>query len=409
MKKVLVRTALFLLVLSAGAVCKADPATDSVTRMKKELGRCVQTVDEWRSESRQQIVLGFAIGLAGIVVGALQGVNKSWVKGATVGLGLAISILTLATKTFYPADSLTLRRAISQAQPSLRDLSHVLDQVDPKQSPQALALIEADFYTKSDKIDQLGIKLLGVEPTHLDASLFRGATVYAQSQPKGPSWPTEGPYADKTGTYFVGRGVDSALSIAQTNSRNDAIQKAARWLKGEGSQNSSEASQQLVDLVRHSGEFVDTWFEYDRVKQQYRYLTRFRLPTRLGTIDVQSMAVSYRLRLLSVTGIGDMPTMKLRHWTFHFVANGEVLDFINYLHPESRGKFENIDVAADPTYSWSIPASDPIVLRVEALGDHDKVYAQTSTRVPVQPGVPFTVIAQGQNFSIRFEFVVKQL
>lgn len=309
MSKALASTAVAIALLTA-VPCPADTGAQSprAQQMQQRLDRRVRTVSHWQSQASQQIAFSLTIGLLGLVVGALQGSTKGWAKGLTVAGGLAVSAITLLTNKVYLADYRTMQRSVDQATPILEDLSEILATFDPSQTLQNQLAVEAEFKSKCGKIDQIGQKLLGVEPsqspgagTPQSAAWLSIPVVHASSPPpesrepllREPGWVRAGQQSDKVSVYFVGEATDASLASAKTASQENAIVAAARWLTGtQAAQNTTQPSPQLRELLKNVAEVADTWFTYDPVAKAYHYYSRVRISNELKGLGLRNITIT---------------------------------------------------------------------------------------------------------------------
>jgi hypothetical protein len=73
------------------------PSRAILEGMQERLNRHRKTINNWSSDATQQIAFSIMVGLLGLVVGAVQGTDKKWAKGLTIGLGFTVSAITLFT------------------------------------------------------------------------------------------------------------------------------------------------------------------------------------------------------------------------------------------------------------------------------------------------------------------------
>jgi hypothetical protein len=260
--------------------------------MQDKLTARQSEVDGWEHQSEQQVYLSVAVGILGLLVSALQGSARTWTKALTVGVGFLISALTLLTNKVYTADYRTLERSVVQARPILEHLQGIILKFDPSQTPQNMLAVEAEFDTTCNKIDLIAQKMLGIDSGQIQSGrVFRFVPVVYAAQPQGPpGWTATKIQSDKTNAYIVGQGESKSLYEAKAASEDDAMNKAVEWLGSDVSRTQSPATAPLMDLVKHSKEFTDTWFGYDRQTGIYHYYTRLRLASDLRSLDFTSLA-----------------------------------------------------------------------------------------------------------------------
>lgn len=288
---------IFVTLLLPVAPCLPQSATPSreAVRMQHRVEKRQALVNDWASQAAQQVVLSIAVGILGLAVSALQKPSESWARALTVGLGLAVSAITLCTKMLYPADFQTLRRAVDQANPIVERLAEMQDQLDSVSGENKVAL-EAEFETTCVKIDDISHRLLGTE-TQSDANGPRAVgtflfsdVVHAQSKTSGqtrPSWTSKAPYSDGGGSYFVGIGRDSSLAVAKSLSLKSAYFSAANWIQlSQPNQQPEDPSPQLIELVQQESQTTDTWFSVEGESQIWVYYSRIRIPSGFRLLDV---------------------------------------------------------------------------------------------------------------------------
>jgi hypothetical protein len=275
--------------------------TEAKNALQQQLERRAGTVHKWSLQAKEEIALSFAIGLLGLLVGALQGSQWTWTKKITVASGLAISVMTLCTNTFFPADYRTLQICVSKANTILGQLEFALANFDPAQSSANLQAAESDFMDKCGKIDLIEQNMLGKGQSSDGTSkqpgtgmLFEPMLVYAQSTGAAPAW-INGKASDGAFTYFVGKAEGTSLLQAKNDSFANAVDQAAHWLRGDQhaaqqqQQAVPEPTQQLLDLVKRSSDVADTWYSYENARRTYTYFTLLRITNALHSLDVKGL------------------------------------------------------------------------------------------------------------------------
>ena len=301
MKKRLILAA-FLAIPLAGAISLGQSASLSIPakHMQVRIANRQAKVNEWRIQATQQIVLTIAVGVFGLLVGALQKPATPMTRACTAALGLSVSAITICTKTLYTADFQTLRRAVDAASPMLERLSELPDNYESATSSGDKLQVQADFEAMCGKLDDLSHRLTGIEgPSDSPASkaqksslspIFAIHEVYAQSQQTDqhqPSWTNRPPFTDGSGSYFVGVGRDSSLTIARSLAIDSASMSATNWVRlSQPATQQADISTQVTKIVQQHSEVSDTWFTRDKESGIWVYYSRLRLPLGLNTLSV---------------------------------------------------------------------------------------------------------------------------
>jgi len=379
------------------------PGDPKFAHMRADYDKQVEIVDGWSSKASQQIALAVAIGVFGLLVGALQGTTKAWARPLTVCLGILVSMLTLLTKTVYPADSRTLERSGLIARSKLNDLLQILDSYDAAAQPIAQIQIEAAYFAKSAEIDQIGQGMLGIDagPTRSQpksrGGLFEVTVVYAQSKPVRPGWVSSGTQADKLGTFFVGDAVAGSLDQAKDWSLDDAVRKAAGTLvppKNRG----SAIPEKLLTIVKGSCETVDTWFNVEKGQGTFHYFTRLRMTNELKSLDLSV--------LFPAPGVAAcVPSRIDEGWLTHLVVG--VSHLYVYLESQMKSTPDVAEVYVLAAESWPgepLPPSATRKIGYEAFRSQvNKMSASSYAKGAVRNNKELTFVLGGKSYQVKAE------
>ena len=320
--------------------------------LQERLTKRVQEVNGWASTATEQIVIAVIVGVSGLLIGLLQKSSTRRTKALTVGVGFAISVITLCTNIIFPADYHAYQRAAKKAQPIIEELSERINEYALIPSPADRQTAEDYFKAQCGSIDEIAQTLLGdhaasdatlPNPT---ASLFLVA--YAQSQPAAPPWTTAGKQPDTAFTYFVGQSSNASLTEAKNKSLDAAVDQAAHWLRGDmHSQSAIEPTPQLLDFARSSTSVADSWYTHDNSNGVYSYFTLLRVTNEFKGLNITGLDPEKELG----SGIGG----------FSF---GMTPQQVNALLPHPFGDVAALPVAgefktADVRYFWVNTAQFP--------------------------------------------------
>ena len=343
-----------VLVLAMSLICVApcgsqtpQPSTE-VVHMKHRVDTRVKLVKGWESQGAQQVVLSIAVGLLGLAVGALQAPKKTWARTSSVVLGLTVSAITICTKTLYPADFQTLRRAVDQANPIIERLSDIPDDYDLATAENKVNL-QAEFEASCAKIDDISHRLLGSSTSPpgkaflADPSLFDTERVLAQSQggsQTAPAWTTMLPYTDNTGTYYVGVGRDASLNVAKTLSLKTAYSSVANWVQH--SQNYPQGtppSTKLISIVEQDSQVANTWFVVDKSSGIWTYYSLVKVPSGFASLDIRALGSVAKLTMTGIDIKHNGKPLYSTSWRFDVFLNDRQISGIeehNYKSEEKR-------------------------------------------------------------------------
>ena len=124
-----------LAVIAFAAVAEAQNVNAYQTMIQQKMA----TIQKWQTEASWQIALLVMACVAGILVGVLQGLAKSWTKLATVALGALIAGVTGLKPIVFSADYRVLQNSAIRANRVVTRLEHMLTQLDPTQTPENIA------------------------------------------------------------------------------------------------------------------------------------------------------------------------------------------------------------------------------------------------------------------------------
>jgi hypothetical protein len=238
----------------------------------------IQTIDSWEFHATLLILLTVMVGVFGVATGALQKYdNKTWCKVTTIGLGLAISTITVITQVVFPVDHRLLRQTVVEGRSLMTDIKWAMAQFEHTPPPEHQALYD-EIFDKLKKLSTLEARIYRTAALPLEAV----ATAYAQTT--APAW-VDTPPRSKIHLYFVGIGESRSLGQAKARSYEETTARAARYLRDHAKKPEEMSPEGLRAYVQKAGTVAQTSFTYDPTTQTYRYYTLFRLSRALAQPD----------------------------------------------------------------------------------------------------------------------------
>ena len=270
---------------------QSGSASSTQSGIERTLQNCQHDISGWRRDAAVEITLAILIIVLGGSVSLLQKSDEKWAKRATVGLGVAISILTGVNSRLFLADDRTLRRAAFDGGSVLNELLVISDEMkDDHLTADNRAALSASYLKKLAEFHAIGEKLNGTQPTatapeSATASLFSLPRVYAESSSAAPSW-VRNPPSNDVSFFFVGIASDPSLAKAQKASLDDALSNAVQALRPKAP-NASDGG--LLSIIKGSSLVQDTSFSYNKRSATYTYYTLLRLSRDIENIGLQSL------------------------------------------------------------------------------------------------------------------------
>ncbi|HEV2983412.1 MAG TPA: hypothetical protein VGX46_03445 [Vicinamibacterales bacterium] len=191
-------------------------------------------LDSWTSEQRVQIFFVIMIAVLGILVAALQKPRTELARRSSIGLAIAISILTTINQTLFKIDYHTLARkkqTVRTAGDVIRNDLSLYDDAPEEDRRKLTAEIEQRINTIRDVADEVNPNLIWVFDS-LDL------TTTANAQPAEPSWLVSPP-PDGDSLFAVATGMGATL----TEASRKAMDAAARRLAAKAVRQWQRASQ----------------------------------------------------------------------------------------------------------------------------------------------------------------------
>jgi len=278
-------------------LCVATPHTRgqsapiiALSGVERTMQNCQLQVASWQRDADIEIALAVVIIILGGAVSFIQKANTQLAKWVTVGLGVAISILTGVNSRIFIADDRTLRRAAFDGSSVVNELLIISDEMkDTSLTDDNRSALKSEFLKKLSEFHSIGEKLNGTEPTpstpQQAASLVALTPVYADSESKIPDW-VKNPPSNDVAYFFVGKGYDTSLSNAKKVSIDDAFSNAIQALRPKAPNASDSA---LLSLIKASSLVQDSSFTYDNKTRTYAYYTLLRLSRDIEKIGLQSL------------------------------------------------------------------------------------------------------------------------
>lgn len=254
-----------------------------------------EEIDGWENQATLLILLIIVVGALGVATGVFQRFKKKWSTIATVLAGALISVITIVNNTMFEVDHRTLMNCAQEARGIIGDISleiaryQVLDTEEGRL--ECIEEIRKHLYrinAVSTKIYRMQAALQGTSPFHL----------HAQRIVREPSWISKPP-DDEAFLYFLGVGGDPALKTAKEYSSRDAVDKAVSFFVSHFEKASMDRQKELdvnalSEYLVNSGQTIQTYFTYDRMKRCYLYYTLLSINKRNTQVDLQLYAVQKR-------------------------------------------------------------------------------------------------------------------
>ena len=261
-------------------------SSGALSGLDRTLQSCQRQVLSWQHQATTELVLAVIIAVLGGLVSLLQKSDQQLAKRITIGLGIAIMVLTAVNSRVFLADDRTLRRAAFDGNAVINELFIMSD--DMKNSPPAdenHAALKSEYLKKLAEFHAIGEKLNGTAPSKqiVARSFSIIPRVYASSESPVPVWVKQPPPNGST-IFFVGKASDSSLAKAQQASHDAAVSRAVQVLRSKAP-NASEPD--FRALIEKSSLQQDSAFIFDKRTGAYTYYTLLRLSS-----DVENIAQS---------------------------------------------------------------------------------------------------------------------
>lgn len=282
------------LILSLAPVALYAQASENrrsdVEQLRTSLQKHEVRIQGWEKTANIIIGLTLTVGILGVIVGLLQGLQKNWCKTATVVIGAAISIITLVNNTLFPDDYRVLRQKALQGSEILSDFEKVVASGPPQGDDDRNAWLDEckkfDHQLYELELEELHQGVRNSSNLNLIPPVY--AAPHADRAQK-PAWIAKPP-TDQNNLYFLGEGVDKSLEKAREASHTDAISRATAYFsRSLGGVQQTQVS--AVDLNALSGylvksaETAGTFFDYEN--DAWHYYTLLRLHREILETDLK--------------------------------------------------------------------------------------------------------------------------
>ncbi|PBJ02532.1 hypothetical protein BSF43_48820 [Pseudomonas ogarae] len=261
-----------LFCLPAYSNTAADPMLSYFDELLKI---CHTQLDGWRSSYRVQVGIAILVSVLGLVAAALQGSSASYVKGATVALGVVISAITIAVNTLEMNNYRQISISIDKVEKIVGKMEtarlnyKTFKKPDNELAAEEFQKLYARYQAIIDPPDSTPTRHTGYQ-LKLLTSAYAGEAV--------PDWLTRLPDNPKN-LYFVGVADSAQLFDAQAESIRTAKITAIQFLREtlQTSMNSTGPVDPLVDTLTRSADEVDNYITYDEKTELYRYYSLVRV------------------------------------------------------------------------------------------------------------------------------------
>ena len=209
----IIKTGIFLLTLMfLSVLCFSQVVTTGI--FNNLLKPALDLIKKWELLGFVKIIFILLTGIIGIIIAAMQKINKKWVKMCVVILGVVVSIFTLILNTYFIDDYNSMAKKANKEMVSIN-----------KKIIAFQFLPESATNERSNILDEIEISIKSIYDIELDAKLsfnnenkndiFWGPCLYAQD--KGvifPDWLNKTP-TNNNYLYYIGLGINSNLSNAK--------------------------------------------------------------------------------------------------------------------------------------------------------------------------------------------------
>jgi hypothetical protein len=216
----------------------------------------------WESLANIEFFLAMLVVVLGAVVALLQKVDgKKWCSYVVAVSGIAISILTFATKECFEVDHKTYRKNATTARREISNAEIYLAAVNKpdidSQDRQDLLVEVVKSISKIKSIAESIEKTSSVVASSKNSSYFEFIkTAYAQTSSR-PAWVSQTRTENSTSYRFLGVGTAPSVAAAQSQALLSAQNAAASGLPVP------------LDIVKQYSILVDTYLEYDAGRRIY--------------------------------------------------------------------------------------------------------------------------------------------
>jgi len=216
MRKTTCTVALGLFLLAAPLAAAEDPL---LAESRQKLARMQDKIGEWKGEARTLLILTLSVAALGAAATAVQALHPKRSKPITVVIGAVISILTVVNTTVYKVDHRTYELALVDAQKIADDVDTSISSYIADESPANRMQIFKSIIDQTKEFSNLERRIKGAPDTGGKEKSLVPVVYAAQAQ------------ADREWLSFVGRGECNLLSQARNDAFQDAVEKAALYLR----------------------------------------------------------------------------------------------------------------------------------------------------------------------------------
>jgi tetratricopeptide (TPR) repeat protein len=283
------------LVVFADAVF-ADVKTDQ-NDIRNMLPNYEAKIRHWEMLVTACLALTIAVGVLGVLTGVLQKANKEFLKNVALALGIAISIITVINSGISKGD---YRSYAAQGRKLVASIKIEIIRAYPEGNEEArkawLAKIN-DLFQELSNIQKAETPTVNAQETTgftLAPSLYAQAT-RAQEL---PLWLSRLP-SDPANIYFVGMGENANLEKAKALSLSEAKGEARvvlflQFERATAGSGKTFDSRSLAFSMVESAEVGDTYFQFSKASQRFRFYTLLRLSKKRMALDMRFYAIEKR-------------------------------------------------------------------------------------------------------------------
>lgn len=288
MNKMTISLLFIIVVLSHAVAADALDDSTSVAYFDEILQQCDEQLNEWQKRWKSEVGLAFLVFSLGTVSAAIQNFTWKAIKLITVICGLVITVTTGFVNMVGWDDYRTLEKSIAKVESIVTKMKSVKSNYKIADTPNKRTLLNTFGQLDADfrKIQETALDSV-TRVDNFEYSLITNA--YANDV---PYWVAKTP-EDAQNLYFIGVANDSNLEIAQTRSKEDAIQNATRFLANSLNVNGGNPLDinKLVDNLVSAAEKADSYMRFDEQTKTYRYYSLLRINKSLAEAGIKLFAV----------------------------------------------------------------------------------------------------------------------
>jgi tetratricopeptide (TPR) repeat protein len=295
----LVLIGLFLVVLTDAVF--ADVKTDQKD-IRDILTPYEAKIRNWEFMAGLCFAMTIIVAVLGVLTGTLQKAQKDLLKNLALVFGIAISIITVINSGLSKGD---YRSYVSKGRKLIDSIKIEIIRAYPDGNEEA----RKAWLLKIDDLCQELSNIRKAETPEVSAQATSGFTLasslYAQATrtEELPLWLSRLP-SDPTTIYFVGMGENANLEKAKALSQSEAKYEASivvflqfeRVIAGSGR---TFDSQSLALSMLQSAEISDTYFQFSKNTQRFRFYSLLTLNKERMTLNKRFYAIEKRIDMPS--------------------------------------------------------------------------------------------------------------